>query len=461
MLYVPNKTTLRFQKDAENKNELHANIDGVDVNLSQLLTQANFSHLQFNQSDSENYENHGVPPITWSLWLRLFGEPAVNHNSLYNFDKLTNAEKYAIGIYTCDGYIGINDLLYKNYKEGYVSENILLNALFLGSGLKKIIRDPATHNTKSYRGEHSVPDEEIQTRINLINQGGGFTEQPAFMSTSTSMIHSKRYMRKSMIIFDHAYGTSIDQFSTDGGQYEFLLPPGQVFWKQYHYENGLHIFHAQTVRPLIPCKDFPCEQEIADFNKLIDLSMNKGVPVFLTQNMQENVLKRVVPTPIVHARPAVPGLIPFKSQPWLAIIFGLLLITIGIIVINGVVIIPYASPALTFVLYIGMITSGIFLCEKSIYLFTKLRAETVNAQNASVLETTKNVQPSADQQIKAQLETEQNAIKALENNTQTNEQKQVLLQYAQKCEEKGMPLKTKDAEDALQTKERGFTPIHL
>ncbi len=87
----------------------------------------------------------------------------------------------------------------------------------LSSGLNRILPSQEDHKVKTYRGEKYTPQHEIQERIKLINQGGGFTEQPAFMSTSSSLDVSKGFMlnglSKCMIHFDSIYGVSVEKAS--------------------------------------------------------------------------------------------------------------------------------------------------------------------------------------------------------------------------------------------------------
>ncbi len=463
MIYVPNKTSFHYQNNHESKKELHANLDGLAVNLSQLFNKTNFSHLQLNQYDSKKYMNHGIRPTRWLLQ-KLFGEPAKPAVHITNNFELTLAEKSSITSYTGSAYIDMNNLLYK--KETLYPESTVLKVILTGSGLNKIMRNPSTNMT-SYRRESYAPEEEIQTRINLIQQGGGYTEQPAFMSTTTRLV----YAPKSTIIFDSVYGKSIEKLSYFPSEKEFLLPPGQIFWKTYELKDGCHVFHADAIAPLIAGKDTPSEQEIADFNKLIDLSMNKGVPVFLTQHLQENVLKRIVPTPVKPAKPVVQGLLPLKSKLWLTAIFGLLLISVGIFFI------PYAlnMDPVFLLLDFNVMLAGIISVKASITLFAKLRSKTVNAQPAPTLSPTNN-QPTLMQQIKAQLEDEKNAVNALENslsqrsrsskqfinklheilgfdksnqseqrNAKDQEKKLVLLRYIHKLEEKVIAANPRDA----------------
>ncbi len=307
LLYSPNDMNFYYQNidnspynylGFSTKKELHVVIGDVDVNLSQLFSKANFSHLQMDQTDSAKFtKNTGVQ---YNTFLPQLFKYVTDHATL------TEAEKQAVLSYQGVGYLDINDMLYK-VKQGLYHDNnkvrqTVLKAVMLSSGLNKIIKDPKDHQVKTYRGERYTPQHEIQERINLVNQGGGFTEQPAYMSTSLSkdIASSPIFRGNCFIIFDSVYGTSVEKASASGFEQEYLLPPGQIFWKKYEYINGIHTFYAQAVRPLVPEKEEISPQDIANFNKLLEIAKNKGVPLsFLTPYLQ--TMLSIPPDLTVHS----------------------------------------------------------------------------------------------------------------------------------------------------------------
>ncbi len=362
MLYSPNDVTIETQDSVPqpqprnrrirqhlnsgiNKKTLHAKIGGIDIDLTSLFKKANFTHLEISEHDSLKYmTNKSV--FTFGLVARIFAKlfSRLKPNFMHEFTSLTAAERHVVGIYTGSGYININNMLYdKNQSYGnqsYTTKEHILQAVLLGSGLNKIMPNPKNHNVKSYRGERHVPEEEIQERIKLVNQGGGYTEQPAFMSTSTSMSVSQSFSGgKCLIIFDSIYGASIQKLSSFIGEYEFLLPPGQIYWKSYQLVNGRHTFHADAVKPLIPGKDDPSEQDIANFNKLLELAHKKGIPInFLKPHLHDKVsnpqIKAALTQPVPqNVNPAIPGNSRFHREQILESISFLVLMGLGIFIL--------------------------------------------------------------------------------------------------------------------------------
>ncbi len=295
LLYSKGEMDFYYKKtgsvwNLQGTNELHVVIGDIDVNLTLLFSKANFSHIHMDQSDSEKFTNK--TGIIYNTFL-----PQI-YNYVAQHGGLTEAEKRAVNYYTGSGYLAINDMLYKKsltFSNNTTLRENVLKAVMLGSGLNRILPSPEDHKVKTYRGEKHTPQHEIQERIKLVNQGGGFTEQPAFMSTSSSINVSKGFILghgtgKCMIHFDSIYGVSVEKASASNFEHEYLILPGQIYWKKYEFIDGVHTFHAEAVRPLIPAKEEVCAQDIVNFNKLLELAKNKGIPVnFLTPYLQNVV----------------------------------------------------------------------------------------------------------------------------------------------------------------------------
>ncbi len=235
----------------------------------------------------------------------------------------------------------INDLLYgkthSHLFQQHTSKESVLHAVLLGSGLNKIMPNPRNHKVKSYRGERHTSEQEIQERIKFVKQGGGYTDRPAFLSTSTSQSVANNFKGKCMIIFDSVYGADVRKLSSVIGESEFLLPPGQIYWKGYEYINGCHTFRADAVRPLIPAKDEHHAEDVDTFNKLLQLAHQKGVPYhFVTPTLHNHISDPQIKAAVVSAKKPVPPQVTRKEliQNGLAAVglfgLGLFMLSVGL-----------------------------------------------------------------------------------------------------------------------------------
>ncbi|MBN9287225.1 MAG: hypothetical protein BGO43_15120 [Gammaproteobacteria bacterium 39-13] len=281
LLYVPEQIVFKIHQEV-NGESVHAHINSLDINVSSLLARANFSHLLLTEADSEQY-------------LKTINEPYRLEETI---EGLTLAENQAIKAYTGSFYYNLNAFLYGKlnnlytyYSEpSYLFKDLLINAVFLGSGLNKILPSLEYSDNPSYRGEHSTPDSEIAYRIELIEEGGGVTDQKAYMSTSSDVEIGEMFKGNCLIIFDSIYGKEISGISDFPSEQEFLLSPGQIFWESYEYENDNIIFHAKVVSPLIDGKDDVMPQDIHLFNELLTWAKAQDVPVdFLTPYLENEL----------------------------------------------------------------------------------------------------------------------------------------------------------------------------
>ncbi len=427
MLYSQNKITFQYKNHNEGPQDLHANLDGIDVNLSRLFSKANFYHLELAPRDSEIFiDNMGI----YDALLQLFHGKMPYFNYHREAPALTEAEKLAILDYSGFRYAAINDLLYKKRGEllnfGDSTKHNIIKTILISSGLNKILPKAEHHQVKSYRGERHTPKAEIDKRIQLVKQGGGCTEQPAFMSTSTlqSVANGFKGNGNCLIIFDSVYGKSIERLSEFSSEKEYLLPPGQIYWKTYELKNGSHVFHADAVAPLIHDNDSPNDQDIAKFNALLDLAIKKGIPLsFLTSHLKEHILKREIP-----ADPIVPAIVPKKRK--LRIVQGLAciaLLALGIALVGGLFPAILSSYNVSFLNIAAWISIGIFTINIAFKMMEKISKVFTKAIEAikQLLAPTVTPQPGVvATPVNAQLEI-----------LQPNPEKPLLLQYPQKRED--------------------------
>ncbi len=118
----------------------------------------------------------------------------------------------------------------------------------LSSGLSKLSA-AKTKAKKSYRGEHSTSLAEIQNRINLVNQGGGLTDQPAFMSTSISRRIANGFRGNCLVVFDSVYGKPVRRFLVVLMKKNIYCRLGRYFGKHITIERGV-IFFMQMLLTL-------------------------------------------------------------------------------------------------------------------------------------------------------------------------------------------------------------------
>lgn len=283
ILYAPDKIHFKVQQEV-NGESVHAYVENIDIDVTALLAKANFSHLMLSEDDSSQYQE--ILSAPYRLEATIPG--------------LTLAENQAIKAYTGNYYYNLNAFLYGKFDNLYAYysdpapffKDLLVSAVFLGSGLNKIMPSVEYSDFSSYRGEHSTPDSEIIHRIELIEQGGGITDQKAYMSTSSDLEIGEMFKGNSLIIFDSIYGKEISSISEFPHEEEFLLLPSQILWESYEQQNGSIIFHARVVSPLIEGKDDVTTEDVKLFNDLLSWAKEQAVPVdFLTSHLNELVLR--------------------------------------------------------------------------------------------------------------------------------------------------------------------------
>ncbi|HET9843602.1 MAG TPA: hypothetical protein VFP93_02970 [Gammaproteobacteria bacterium] len=250
-----NPESLAFTFTNANKT-LSVHFQDNSINITELLQKANLNHIQLDEADSE-------------LYLEIFNEDP----NTTTYKDLTAAEKIVLRGFTSTSYF-INNLLYGNYKYilecGYLNnqkvQDILLQTLFVASGLNKIM--PETLSFKTYRGEGSTLDPEIEKRKVYVTDQEYYQER-AFKSTTSSYEVAKRFSRNKVLIeFEHAYGKDISGISYFKNEKEYLLNAEKIQWLSHKQEKELNIFKARVVNPLDPIRDAVTDREIDQFLKL-------------------------------------------------------------------------------------------------------------------------------------------------------------------------------------------------
>lgn len=244
----------------EEKDELFVKIKHLKINLSQLLTQADLSHIALSQKDN-------------LLFIKLFqlsnddveklSTPLLSTFTLPN-KSLSPAERFAIHCYSEDDHASMNSILHKNPPEGEKNKpdfyrNTFLKTLFLASGLNKITpnwtRDPEdlTPHLATYRGEEHIHPQEINQRIQQLqnNISGIIQKQAGFASTSTNLEVSKKFEGElCRIEYDKRYGKNIQCLSAHEKEEEYLQLPGFIQIFSHSEDNQIHVFKAKCITPL-------------------------------------------------------------------------------------------------------------------------------------------------------------------------------------------------------------------
>jgi len=240
------------------RTDYHAKIADMDINVSELMKKANFSHIQFDQ----NY--------------------------------MSNAEKSAISDYTGSAYYKINNFLWGKEVWNADLSGIFVKSMQIASGLNKIMPDTDYHSF-TYRGDKPSYSD-ICDRIELIKQGGGISESEAFFSTSLDRETATWFSGDAVIYFEDRYGKKVSGLSHFPGEQEYLLEPSTLLWTKHECINGKHIFHARKVVPLVEGKDSPTHDDISMFNKLNDWAKNHGVNTdFITPHLKSTLEDDIKP----------------------------------------------------------------------------------------------------------------------------------------------------------------------
>ncbi len=282
LLAYPNAIHFGYQFEAGKKQLFgYLNNSEITVNISKFLKKSDFTDMELNESDNKNFFKHYAKNDNAYLDTR----------NTYQYDKegqcpeFMHAEYSAIKNYTGSGYISVNKMMYANGTNYTESNGKMVDAdpaldiiktAFISSGLNKIMPDPSSSDEmKSYRGEHSTSQEEIQKRIDSIQDPDSFIETPAYMSTSSDKNVARDFSGGVLIKFEGLYGKSIECISHFPHEKEFLLQPSKIQWFDYNEKKisehaSVHEFKARVVNPLIPGENDPDFNDIEAFKNLVD-----------------------------------------------------------------------------------------------------------------------------------------------------------------------------------------------
>ncbi len=255
----------------DNTKPVEVNIGNIKIDLNDIISKANLNHISINETDSAKLSTY-------------------SYHAYYCNAPLNTAEKNAITSYTGSRYYSINQFLHSQATGYHYNVNdIVIDSVLIASGLNKI--DPTLNSQfETYRGEHATSYEEIQHRIELVKQGGGWTEQNAFMSTSSDYYVSQNFKGNCFIIFDNVYGKNIQSLSGIPSEDEFLIAPGKILWTKYEYINGDHVFHAKVVNPLIQGADDASIEYYQLFENLMKFAKENGInDDFVTQHLKSTL----------------------------------------------------------------------------------------------------------------------------------------------------------------------------
>lgn len=274
ILYTPNNVV--FYPD---NHMLHAKIGNINLNVSEILNKANFSHIMLNEADSKQHIESQIP----------------------TFSPISRVEKMTVENYTGLGYGRINNFLRnynKNVEKIYFSDPVnsfsdhirsqLLSSVLLSSALNKII--PSSEVIPTYRGEHTKGAELLEIRIKKI-QTDEIDKFDAFLSTSTDKNVAEIFgtydynwrngdTKSAIIIFADDYGKNIQSLSVFPDEKEFLIIPGQKFlYTECNVTATKITYHAKAVAPLIEAEEFYTPETFNQFEKLINFSKDNNIAI--------------------------------------------------------------------------------------------------------------------------------------------------------------------------------------
>lgn len=306
LLVMPNAIKFAYQEQAGQK-QLYGYLGQenlVSVNISALLTKADYTHIHLSESDSKAYFNYYKNSEYKHYDYSNDSDSDMYHHGSF-CPVLTQSETITIKDYTGSYYVPINRLMYKN---GLHYENIesvieqkevaldILKTLFISSGLNKIMPDTNSEQVYSFRGEHSTTEAQIQERIESIKLPDSFVQTPAYMSTSSDPGVAEEFSGNVMIKFEGLYGKHIECISEIPYEKEYLLQPAKIQWTG-HEEKTIplrwepnatkitHEFSAKVVNPLIQSEQEPSIQEVAEFKKIVEWAKFNNIDTdFITEH---------------------------------------------------------------------------------------------------------------------------------------------------------------------------------
>lgn len=222
--------------------------DGTQLELTKILTHANFDHLEFKLPDFKQYENYIYEHSQYKPDIESVfpSEEQFRANDKTGaLRELNYAEMMAINLYTTpDYYKNINAFTRGTYTFEDRPEwirDVILHTVMSASGLAKAqeVTIPG-----SFRYESVYSEEALKQRIELAETGGISIERNFI---SSAEVPAERFVDKIAITYTDVKGKYIAPLSAYPEEREFLIPPTQMQWKNHTQEGDTHYFHASPV----------------------------------------------------------------------------------------------------------------------------------------------------------------------------------------------------------------------
>ncbi len=339
-MMLENPDSFRFY-GADQAIHLQIEETDIDINLTNLLRRVNFSHLEMGREDSDQFL--ALYPKAELNYFESDASAFQEKLDLGAFENLTEGEFWVIREFTGCKYHLINSFLYNNpsiydfYLKGDDRiEEAMLKSAFIASGLNKLPN--CEEDIFLYRGDKPSTDD-LQMRIELVEEGNGLTKMPAFMSSSSEKEVAEDFgynyltgMRV-LIQFDQPYGKDISSVSYYQSELEYLFTPSTFHWVSYeiaeHEEiqfrcstrivDGeekweceqyveiapMHVFHVEVVEPLIFGEDDFTQDELNEFLRLKNWGESHHVDTtFVTSHLSE--ILNVTPNQVAHVELLIP-----------------------------------------------------------------------------------------------------------------------------------------------------------
>ncbi|MDI1352160.1 MAG: hypothetical protein PSV35_05225 [bacterium] len=252
---------------------------GESYNITQIMTHADLSHLNFTKADLIEYETYChktsevKPEVTDE-----HDQPIYPSNEFFQhadktalFSQMSYAEKLAINIYTTNYYNQLNPFMRGaftfNDKTIGNQRDVIIHAAILGKALGNK-NNSALDSSFRYEG---VYDEALLSKRISISQNGGAEIIKGFISTAKRP--AATFKNIVAITYTQLKGIYVAPLSRFPHEREFLIPPTQITYSGYIKDGDTHYFCA---RPII---DLALIQEeaktLANINQVINSKMKE------------------------------------------------------------------------------------------------------------------------------------------------------------------------------------------
>lgn len=286
-------------------------INDKDINVSQLIRQANLNHLSLDEKDGQSYFQSKAP-------LMASEKVDISYDNSPKYMPLSHGEQLAIKDFTLSSN-DINNFLYQNLigfsdKSSQTVDLIFLSTMMMASGINKI--EPDTIQPILYRGDSYISEEAIKAYINDIGDETAFTIDYGFKSMSNSDFVSASFAEGIFIIYDNVYAKDISGLSVHPLESEFVLNCSNMQWISHDIlneplsfiktledpetaetfevnvtlESGTHVFHANAVNPLIYTSSNDYELAKSQFKEIFDVAQNSGINTDFITTFNMNII---------------------------------------------------------------------------------------------------------------------------------------------------------------------------